>query len=651
MSAEGEDQPQAMEETEQQEPMETSQSGEQGLLASVQEALTKMYEEDVLSPGDLDERALDALREFDESGAQDVLKQFAESDLSHVQNKSAFLCGVMKTYRQRNKNKQNQQGDASKKGPDETKIKEILDRTGYKLDVTTGQRKYAMPVTEEEEKEMTDKLTQQGHTSQSSMVFVSKIPRDMFEDELIPLFEKPGPIFDLRLMMDPLSGQNRGYAFVTYTTKESAQDAVKQLDNYEIRKGRWLGVCISVANNRLFVGSIPKNKSKQEIMEEFGKVTNGLKDVIIYYMPEDKRKNRGFAFLEYLSHKEASLARRRLMSGRIKVWGNITVTVDWADPIEEPDDEVMSKVKVLYVRNLAVEAAEEIIQAKFEPYGTVERVKKIKDYAFVHFENREDAIKAMEDLNGKELEGSAMEISLAKPPSEKKKERKRQREQEKMMGGYDYDGYGAGRGGPMRGRGRGGFDRRGGDYRGDYGYGGGYDDYGYGGYAEDYRGGYDDPYYNDPYYGGGYDRYDDYGYGGGYGGRGGRGRGGPMGPPRGGMGPRGAPRGRAGFSPRGGAARGGRGGRGGTQQRGRGGRGGGRGGGTRGGAKRKADGQGNQGPDTKRRANNQGGGQWQSAPIAQQPLASQDWGGQGYSGGSSSGGQEWYQDSYGQQWK
>jgi hypothetical protein len=38
---------------------------------------------------DLDERATDALREFNE-GALSVLQQFKESDLSHVQNKSAF---------------------------------------------------------------------------------------------------------------------------------------------------------------------------------------------------------------------------------------------------------------------------------------------------------------------------------------------------------------------------------------------------------------------------------------------------------------------------------------------------------------------------------------------------------------------------------
>lgn len=51
----------------------------------------------------------------------------------------------------------------------------------------------------------------------------------MFEDELIPLFEKCGKIYDLRLMMDPLSGTNRGYAFVTYTTKEEAERATVEV--------------------------------------------------------------------------------------------------------------------------------------------------------------------------------------------------------------------------------------------------------------------------------------------------------------------------------------------------------------------------------------------------------------------------------------
>lgn len=51
----------------------------------------------------------------------------------------------------------------------------------------------------------------------------------MYEDELIPLFEKCGKIWDLRLMMDPMAGCNRGYAFITFTNREAAQQAVREV--------------------------------------------------------------------------------------------------------------------------------------------------------------------------------------------------------------------------------------------------------------------------------------------------------------------------------------------------------------------------------------------------------------------------------------
>ena len=70
-------------------------------------------------------------------------------------------------------------------------------------------------------------------------------------------------------------------------------------------------------------------------------------DVIIYGSADNpKLKNRGFAFLEFDSHKSASTAKRKLSSGRVKVWG-CDIIVDWADPQEEPDEETMSKVSIL----------------------------------------------------------------------------------------------------------------------------------------------------------------------------------------------------------------------------------------------------------------------------------------------------------------
>ena len=56
-----------------------------------------------LKHADLDDRALDALKEFPVEGAIAVLAQFLESNLEHVSNKSAYLCGVMKTYRQKSR--------------------------------------------------------------------------------------------------------------------------------------------------------------------------------------------------------------------------------------------------------------------------------------------------------------------------------------------------------------------------------------------------------------------------------------------------------------------------------------------------------------------------------------------------------------------
>ncbi|CAF0745689.1 unnamed protein product [Adineta steineri] len=246
-------------------------------------------------------------------------------------------------------------------------------------------------------------------------VFIGKLPRDCFESELFPLFERCGQIYEMRLMMD-FSGFNRGYAFITYTCRDDAKRSVKELNNYEIRPSRLIGVCQSVDNCRLFVGGIPKTKKREEILDEMCKVTEGVVDVIVYPSAHDKTKNRGFAFVEYESHRSAAMARRKLLPGKIQLWGH-QIAVDWAEPETEVDEDVMATVRVLYVRNLMMSTTEEQIREIFERYklNSVERVKKLKDYAFVHFKERDDALHAMNLMNGREIDGSLVEVTLAKP--------------------------------------------------------------------------------------------------------------------------------------------------------------------------------------------------------------------------------------------
>ncbi|NXA42394.1 A1CF factor, partial [Eudromia elegans] len=287
----------------------------------------------------------------------------------------------------------------------EAALRALIQRTGYNLIQENGQRKYGGP----------PPGWDGPPPERGCEIFIGKLPRDLFEDELIPLCEKIGKIYEMRMMMD-FNGNNRGYAFVTFSNKQEAKNAIKQLNNYEIRNGRLLGVCASVDNCRLFVGGIPKTKKREEILAEMKKVTDGVVDVIVYPSAADKTKNRGFAFVEYESHRAAAMARRKLLPGQIQLWGH-PIAVDWAEPEVEVDEDTMSSVKILYVRNLMLSTTEETIEKEFNniKQGAVERVKKIRDYAFVHFHKREDAVEAMKALNGKVLDGSPIEVTLAKP--------------------------------------------------------------------------------------------------------------------------------------------------------------------------------------------------------------------------------------------
>jgi len=247
-------------------------------------------------------------------------------------------------------------------------------------------------------------------------VFVGKLPRDVFEEDLLPLAHKYGELVEFRIMLD-YSGYNRGYAFLTFKKRSEANAALKGLNNFEIRSGKLLGVCRSVDNCRLFVGGIPKSKKRPEIMEEMKKVSDGVVDVIVYPSAADKTKNRGFAFVEYESHKTAAMSRRKLMPGKIQLWGQ-PIAVDWAEPEIDVDDDIMAQVKILYVRNLMLNTREETLEeimTNVTGVATIERVKKIRDYAFVHFNTRENAAIAKQAVNNMVIDGSTVEITWAKP--------------------------------------------------------------------------------------------------------------------------------------------------------------------------------------------------------------------------------------------
>ena len=72
-------------------------------------------------------------------------------------------------------------------------------------------------------------------------VFVGNIPNDVTEDQLKEIFSQVGPVLSFRIVYDKESGKAKGYGFAEYPDQETAQSAMRNLNNYDL-SGRILRV-------------------------------------------------------------------------------------------------------------------------------------------------------------------------------------------------------------------------------------------------------------------------------------------------------------------------------------------------------------------------------------------------------------------------
>jgi cold-inducible RNA-binding protein len=119
----------------------------------------------------------------------------------------------------------------------------------------------------------------------------------------------------------------------------------------------------------------------------------------------------------------------------------------------------------IYVGNLSHEANEDSLREAFEAFGQVESVNIIKDrfsgesrgFGFVEMPSKQEAEKAIEEMNGKDLMGRAVNVNEARP----KTNRRDSRGGGGGGGRGGYGGGGGGRGGSRGGSGGGGGGRGG----------------------------------------------------------------------------------------------------------------------------------------------------------------------------------------------
>ena len=112
----------------------------------------------------------------------------------------------------------------------------------------------------------------------------------------------------------------RSYCYVSYCKREDAVEAIKKLNNYEIRPGSFLAVTKSVDNRKLVMKPFPAlapNVTEMATRDELKKTLEGVVGVRFI--------STRWIEVEFMSHKEAALSRRMIIPGTMTIFQNISL--------------------------------------------------------------------------------------------------------------------------------------------------------------------------------------------------------------------------------------------------------------------------------------------------------------------------------------
>ncbi|XP_057999634.1 heterogeneous nuclear ribonucleoprotein Q isoform X2 [Hevea brasiliensis] len=258
-----------------------------------------------------------------------------------------------------------------------------------------------------------------------SEVYLGGIPHDATEEDLRGFCESIGEVTEVRIMKGKDTGEAKGYAFVTFRSKELASKAIEDLNNAEL-KGKKIRCSTSQANHRLFIGNVPRNWEEEDMKNVVMKIGPGVISVELLKDPQNSNRNRGFAFIEYYNHACAEYSRKKMSTPKFKLDDNAP-TVSWADP-KNAGSSAASQVKAVYVKNLPKDITQDRLRKLFEHHGKVTKVvlppakagHERSRFGFVHFAERSSAMKALKNTEKYEIDGQVLECSLAKPQADQK---------------------------------------------------------------------------------------------------------------------------------------------------------------------------------------------------------------------------------------
>ncbi|KAI3499991.1 hypothetical protein L1887_35806 [Cichorium endivia] len=309
----------------------------------------------------------------------------------------------------------------------------------------------------EEEEEECKVAVEERKRRKEFEIFVGGLDRDATEEEVKKAFQNVGEVVDIRMRKEVTSNKNKGYAFVRFADKDHVARALAEMKNPVIH-GKRCGTAPSEDNDTLFLGNICNTWTKEAIrqkLKDYG--VEGLEKITLVPDSQHEGISRGFAFLEFSGHPDAMLAYKRLQKPDA-VFGHPerSVKVGFAEPLREPDPEVLKEIKCVFVDGLPPHWDEDIVREYLKEYGSIDKVMLARnmstarrnDFGFIDFDTHEAALACIDGLNKRELGNEKIKVRARLSNPSPKTKTKTQAVKGGIAGGFRIptSGRGFGRG-------------------------------------------------------------------------------------------------------------------------------------------------------------------------------------------------------------
>ncbi|XP_037043724.1 heterogeneous nuclear ribonucleoprotein R-like isoform X2 [Bradysia coprophila] len=253
-------------------------------------------------------------------------------------------------------------------------------------------------------------LSLSSDTVHTSKVQCHGFPPDLTESKLIPMLERYGRILELRFVDRATTLIN-----VTFMTDQEANNAIKQL-NGRIVRGQPVKVETFVEKNELYVRQIPVEASKQQLLNHFNKLTQGLVSLFLLYAPDHPTFNRGYCYLTYIDYECALVAKNVILNS---YYSGRRMYCDWSDRQTRVDMITNHRTFVtpppykLYMDNLRPGLTTSDLRKLFSVFGDVVEVDKNGNWASVKFRHPSETKRAIVRVDRKCLGNESVRISLS----------------------------------------------------------------------------------------------------------------------------------------------------------------------------------------------------------------------------------------------